>query len=199
MKFIYTFLVSLFLLSCSLMQPKSAKIVSNTLGQKEIIAITNLIGKEKIARDLYANFYGQYKINLFGNISKRKQKHIDAWKNFLRKQNIIVDENATVTETENLQNLLLSEGSENEITALKTALKIEELNLTDAYNIRIISKNYEAREISKGIECGTKNHLFVYYRALIERNGTYKNQYISSKKFSSIINGAVNSCGLQYD
>lgn len=197
MKLLYSFLLSFLLVSCSLMQPKSLR-NANLLNEKEITAITQLIGKEKIAKDIYGNFYQQYKNNLFGNIAKRKQKHIDIWKNILAKQNISVDENDAVAETENLKNQFISEGID-EISALKTALKIEELNLNDIYTVRRNSSKSAVREAANGVECGTKNHLFVFYRALKEKHGNYTHQYISGKKFNNIVNGAVTSCGLQYD
>lgn len=197
MKLLYSFLLSFLLVSCSLMQPKSVR-NANLLNEKEITAITQLIGKEKIAKDIYGNFYQQYKNNLFGNITKRKQKHIDIWKNILAKQNISVDENDAVAETENLKNQFISEGID-EISALKTALKIEELNLNDIYTVRRNSSKSAVREAANGVECGTKNHLFVFYRALKEKHGNYTHQYISGKKFNNIVNGAVTSCGLQYD
>ena len=197
MKFLTTFLFSILLISCSLMQPKSVR-NSNLLNEKEITAITQLIGKEKIAKEVYENFYQQYQNNLFGNIAKRKQKHIDIWKEILSKQNISVFENDAVVETENLKNQLISEGTD-EISALKTALKIEELNINDIYLVRKNSGKSTIREAANGIECGTRNHLFVYYRALKEKNGDYKNQFLSGKQFKNIVNGAVNSCGLKYD
>ena len=197
MKLLYSFLLSFLLISCSLMQPKSVR-NANLLNEKEITAITQLIGKEKIAKDIYGNFYQQYKNNLFGNIAKRKQKHIDIWKNILAKQNISVDENDAVAETENLKNQFISEGID-EISALKTALKIEELNLNDIYTVRRNSSKSAVREAANGVECGIKNHLFVFYRALKEKHGNYTHQYISGKKFNNIVNGAVTSCGLQYD
>ena len=197
MKLLYSFLLSFLLVSCSLMQPKSVR-NANLLNEKEITAITQLIGKEKIAKDIYGNFYQQYKNNLFGNIAKRKQKHIDIWKNILAKQNISVDENDAVAETENLKNQFIFEGID-EISALRTALKIEELNLNDIYTVRRNSSKFAIREAANGIECGTKNHLFVFYRALKEKHENYNHQYISGKKFNNIVNGAVTSCGLQYD
>ena len=197
MKLLYSFLLSFLLVSCSLMKPKSVR-NANLLNEKEITTITQLIGKEKIAKDVYENFYQQYKNNLFGNIAKRKQKHIDIWKNILAKQNISVDENDAVAETENLKNQFISEGID-EISALKTALKIEELNLNDIYTVRRNSSKSAIREAANGVECGTKNHLFVFYRALKEKHENYTHQYISGKKFNNIVNGAVTSCGLQYD
>lgn len=197
MKFLTAFLFSLLLISCALMQPKSVR-NSNLLNEKEITTITQLIGKEKIAKEVYENFYQQYQNNLFGNIAKRKQKHIDIWKGILSKQNIYVNENDAVTETENLKNQLISEGID-EISALKTALKIEELNLNDIYTVRRNSSKSAIREAANGVECGIKNHLFVFYRALKEKHGNYTHQYISGKKFNNIVNGAVTSCGLQYD
>ena len=197
MKLLYSFLLSFLLISCSLMQSKSVR-NANLLNEKEITTITQLIGKEKIAKDVYENFYQQYKNNLFGNIAKRKQKHIDIWKNILAKQNISVDENDAVAETENLKNKFISEGID-EISALKTALKIEELNLNDIYTVRRNSSKSAIREAANGVECGTKNHLFVFYRALKEKHENYTHQYISGKKFNNIVNGAVTSCGLQYD
>lgn len=180
-----------------MMQPKSVR-NSNLLSEKEITAITQLIGKEKIAKEVYENFYQQYQNNLFGNIAKRKQKHIDIWKGILSKQNISVYENDVVTETENLKNQFISEGTD-EISALKTALKIEELNINDIYLVRKNSGKSTIREATKGIECGTRNHLFVYYRVLKEKNGDYKSQFLTGKQFKNIVNGAVNSCGLKYD
>lgn len=197
MKLLYSFLLSFLLVSCSLMQPKSLR-NANLLNEKEITTITQLIGKEKIAKDVYENFYQQYKNNLFGNIAKRKQKHIDFWKNILAKQNISVDENDAVAETENLKNQFISEGID-EISALKIALKIEELNLNDIYTVRRNSSKSAIREAANGVECGTKNHLFVFYRALKEKHENYTHQYISGKKFNNIVSGAVTSCGLQYD
>ena len=197
MKLLYSFLLSFLLVSCSLMQPKSVR-NANLLNEKEITTITQLIGKEKIAKNVYENFYQQYKNNLFGNNAKRKQKHIDIWKNILAKQNISVDENDAVAETENLKNQFISEGID-EISALKTALKIEELNLNDIYTVRRNSSKSAIREAANGVECGTKNHLFVFYRALKEKHENYTHQYISGKKFNNIVNGSVTSCGLQYD
>ncbi len=197
MKFLTSILFSLLLISCALMQPKSVR-NSNLLTEKEITSITQLIGKEKIAKEVYENFYQQYQNNIFGNIAKRKQKHIDIWKGILSKQNIYVYENEVVTETENLKNQLISEGTD-EISALKTALKIEELNINDIYLVRKNSGKSTIREAANGIECGTRNHLFVYYRALKEKNGDYKNQFLTGKQFKNIVNGAVNFCGLKYD
>ena len=193
MKFLTAFLFSLLLISCALMQPKSVR-NSNLLNEKEITAITQLIGKEKIAKEVYENFYQQYQNNLFGNIAKRKQKHIDIWKGILSKQNISVNENDAVTETENLKNQLISEGTD-EISALK----IEELNINNINLVRRNSGKSAIREAANGIECGTKNHLFVYYRALKEKNSDYKNQFLTGKQSKNIVNGAVNSCGLKYD
>ena len=197
MKFLTAFLFSLLLISCALMQPKSVR-NSNLLSEKEITAITQLIGKEKIAKEVYENFYQQYQNNLFGNITKRKQKHIDIWKGILSKQNISVNENDAATETENLKNQFISEGTD-EIYALKTALKIEELNINDIYLVRRNSGKSAIREAANGIECGTKNHLFVYYRALREKGEKYTHQYISGKKFKNVVNGSVNSCSIKYD
>ena len=197
MKLVFAFLLSIFLVSCSLMQPRTARTTSQ-LSEKEIITITQLIGKEKIAKEVYENFYEQYQNNLFGNIAKRKQKHIEIWKNILEKQNITVLENESLEETENLKNQLISEGTD-EISALKTVLKIEELNINDIYLVRRNSGKSAIREAANGIECGTKNHLFVYYRALKEKNSDYKNQFLTGKQFKNIVNGAVNSCGLKYD
>ena len=197
MKFIYAFLLSIFLVSCSLMQPKSVR-NSNLLTEKEISTITNLIGKEKIARDVYENFYAQYKNNLFGNIAKRKQKHIDIWKNILAKQNILVEENETLAETETLKNQFISEGTD-ELSALKTAVKIEELNFNDIDIVRRNSHKKEILEATKGIECGTRNHLLVFYQDLKNKGGKYTHQYISGKQFNNIVNGNVISCGLKYD
>jgi len=197
MKLLYTFLLSIFLVSCSLMQPKSVR-NSNILTEKEISTITNLIGKEKIARDVYENFYAQYKNNLFGNIAKRKQKHIDIWKNILAKQNILVEENETLAETETLKNQFLTEGTD-EISALKTAVKIEELNFNDIDIVRRNSHKKEILEATKGIECSTRNHLLVFYQDLKNKGGKYTHQYISGKQFNNIVNGNVISCGLKYD
>ncbi len=66
---------------------------------------------------------------------KRKQKHIEIWKKHSAKQNITVLENESLEETENLKNQLLSEAID-ETSALKTAIKIEELNLNDIYIVR---------------------------------------------------------------
>ena len=179
MKFLTAFLFSLLLISCALMQPKSVR-NSNLLSEKEITAITQLIGKEKIAKEVYENFYQQYQNNLFGNIAKRKQKHIDIWKGILSKQNIYVNENDAVTETENIKNQFISEGTD-EISALKTALKIEELNINDIYLVRRNSGKSAIREVANGIECGTRNHLFVFYRALKEKNSDYRNQFLITR------------------
>ncbi|GAB1355896.1 hypothetical protein MASR1M29_00630 [Cloacibacterium normanense] len=124
------------------MQPRTARTTSQ-LSEKEIITITQLIGKEKIAKEVYENFYAQYQNNLFGNIAKRKQKHIEIWKNILAKQNITVLENESLEETENLKNQLLSEAID-ETSALKTAIKIEELNLNDLYDVEKILNETKA-------------------------------------------------------
>ncbi|WDT67852.1 DUF2202 domain-containing protein [Cloacibacterium sp. TD35] len=197
MKFIFAFSLSILFVSCSLMQPNTAR-TSSQLSEKEITRITQLIGKEKIAKEVYENFHNQYQNNLFGNIAKRKQKHIEIWKNILAKQNINVLENETIEETENLKKQLLSDATD-EISALKTAIGIEELNLNDIYIVRKNSQKSSIREAANGIECGTRNHLFVFYRALKEKNENYNHQIISGKKFKNIISGAVNPCGLQYD
>lgn len=179
------------------MQPKSVR-NSNLLTEKEVYSITQLIGKEKIAKDVYENFYNQYQNNLFGNIAKRKQKHINIWKNILAKQNIVVDENDAVSETETLKNQFISEGTD-EISALKTAVKLEELNFEGIALVNRSSHKKEILEATKGLECGTRNHLLVFYKDLKNKGGKYTHQYISGKQFNNIVNGNVISCGLKYD
>ncbi len=73
MKLVFAFLLSLFLVSCSLMQPRTAKTTSQ-LSEKEITTITQLIGKEKIPKRFLRKFLCTISERSFRKYCQKKAK-----------------------------------------------------------------------------------------------------------------------------
>lgn len=101
MKFVFAFLVSLiFLVSCSLMQPRTARTTSQAFLKKSL-QLRNSLAKRKLQKKFTKIFMHNIKIPEI--LPKRKQKHIEIWKKHFAKQNITVLENESLEETEILK------------------------------------------------------------------------------------------------
>ena len=77
---------------------------------------------------MYENFYQQYQNNLFGNIAKENKNTLIFGKEFYLNKIFLYNENDAVTETENLKNQFISEGTD-EISALKLLWKLKSSTL----------------------------------------------------------------------
>lgn len=180
---------------------------SDTEATAEISADENLgliymVEEEKLARDVYITLFGMYNNQVFDNISKAEQQHMDAVLTLLEKHEIEDPSLANVGEfvNETLQGLfndLIAQGSASEIAALMVGATIEDLDINDLDEFKAETTDPDIIKVYDALTCGSGNHLRAFTSQLTNFGVTYTPQFISQEKFDNIIAGDHERCGQQ--
>ena len=136
---------------------------SVTLTQKEIDGILFMREEEKLAHDVYVQFYDLYGNKIFLNISQSEQRHTEAVLRLINFYGLEDNAKAGIGEFKNeelqeLYDLLMSMGT-NLISALEVGVIIEE---TDIEDITALMEQTEVKNILQvygNLLNGSQNHL----------------------------------------
>lgn len=156
--------------------------------------------EEKLARDVYVAFFNQYEINVFNNISKSEQRHMDAVLCLLEHYGI---EDPASTETgvfnnpelQNLYDDLISQGSASLDDALSVGATIEDVDIFDLEGYVNQTSNEAILNIFGHLTCASRNHMRAFSGLLNENGLSYTPQYISQEDYDAIIEGTNEMCG----
>lgn len=121
--------------------------------------------EEKLARDVYLTFSEQYTSQIFTNISKSEQRHMDALKNLIVKYNLedpVVNDDVGVFTNPvffDLYEQLVGQGMENYCEALQAGIDIEELDIVDISDALEDVSSQDLRRVLNNLRLGSENHL----------------------------------------
>lgn len=149
--------------------------------------------EEKLARDLYQNFYQKWGTRIFDNIAKSEQKHTNSIKALLVKYEItdpVTDDTTGVFNNSDLQQLyndLLTSGSISFLDALKVGAAVEELDIYDLKKAIAESDNQDIKTVYQNLIKSSRNHLRSYVHLLEAYGQEYQAVSLTSEEVQAII------------
>lgn len=156
--------------------------------------------EEKLARDVYVAFFEQYEINIFNNIARSEQRHMDAILCLLEHYGIEdpASSEAGVFNDPVLQNLyddLINQGAASLDDALTVGATIEDVDIFDLEGYVNQTSNEAILNIFGRLKCGSRNHMRAFSGLLSDNGLSYTPQYISQEDYDAIIEGSNEMCG----
>jgi hypothetical protein len=143
------------------------------LSQEEIDGLIHMRLEEKLARDVYTNFGNLYNYQVFLNIKKSEQKHMDAMLRLLLKYNIedpVLSDEVGIFPPGPFQVLyddFITQGSVSLLEALQVGVDIEGLDITDLqYQIDEVVDNPDILRVYAHLLTGSENHLAAFNRCI---------------------------------
>jgi len=154
------------------------------LTSEELEDLTFLREEEKLARDVYLYAFDKYGEAIFENIADAEQKHMNKVLTILNDYDVSdpASEIKGVFTNQILQGLytdLTSKVDSSLIEALRVGATIEDLDIKDIdLNSTRTDKN-EILDMYIKLNCGSRNHMRAFTKALTDANETYEIQFIS--------------------
>ncbi|WP_077287325.1 MULTISPECIES: DUF2202 domain-containing protein [unclassified Thermosipho (in: thermotogales)] len=167
------------------------------LSSDEISGLLIMREEEKLARDVYFKLYELWKVQIFLNISKSEQTHMDTVKILLDKYNIDDPVKEDVKgkfvnqELQKLYNELIEIGSKSYKDALVVGMIIEDLDIADLQSCIQKTDNEDIKAVYKNLMKGSRNHMRSFYRNLKNIGGDYTPQHITKEEFEAIISTSI--------
>lgn len=161
---------------------------SVALTQGETDGLILMREEEKMAHDVYADFYQKYKLNVFSNITQSESRHTEAILYLINAYDLI--DPATIEpgkftnqEIQNLYNKFIADGI-SDVEALKIGAFIEEYDIADLKKLISETQNEYIIKVYTNLLNGSKNHLKAFVSNLSARNIVYLPQILSETEFA---------------
>ena len=167
----------------------------------KIADVTFLREEEKLARDVYLTLHKRWGLQIFDNISRSEQRHMDRMHSLLASYDapdpVKSDEVGAFTNPElaALYKKLTRQGEKSETQALLVGATIEDLDIRDITAMKKRTSASEALDAFDKLLCGSRNHMRAFTRQLAARGVVYEAQYISAAELAAIIAGDHEQCG----
>jgi hypothetical protein len=173
---------------------------TETLTQQEIDDLKFSREEEKLARDVYLFSYDKYGQDIFNNISKSEQQHMDKILVLLNTYQLSDPASVErgVFSNQTLQGLyddLTAQSDISLIEALKVGAIIEDLDINDLDLLESRTTRNDILNAYDKLKCGSRNHLRNYISQLVLNEVSYVPQFISLDDFTEIINSDNEQCG----
>ncbi len=174
------------------------------LDEQEVADLMWMREEEKLARDVYLLLADKWGLQIFSNISRSEQQHMDSMLNMIEIYGLsdpVGDNPQGVFTNPDLQALyddLAAQGSQSQIDALYVGATIEEVDIIDLERAIADTDNPDLVQAYSGLMCGSENHLRAFVRNLEQQTGeTYTPQYLDQAAYDAIMAGTTGSCGPQ--
>ncbi|MCB0493135.1 MAG: DUF2202 domain-containing protein [Cyclobacteriaceae bacterium] len=176
------------------LQSQLSDLPMEALSSEEQSSLLFMREEEKLAKDVYITLYDKWGVNIFSNISKSEQTHMDAVLLLLTKYALTdpVGTNAigvfSNTELQHLYNELVTQGEMGLLEAYQVGATIEDLDIFDLANALDNNDNQDIKLVYEMLSKGSRNHLRSFYGNILNVGGSYTPQYITQAEFDAIIN-----------
>jgi len=123
--------------------------------------------EEKLARDVYAAFYGTWKLTVFSNISQSEQRHFDAIGALLERYSIADPANSqagvfTDGTLQTLYDKLIADGQASVVAALQVGVAVEEHDIADLESALTATNKTDLKQVYTNLLNGSLNHLAAF-------------------------------------
>ena len=178
---------------------------SSKLSPTEVEAIKYMAEEEKLAYDVYTKLASMYpNIQIFSNIAKSEQTHINAVLSLAKKYGIPITLGPpgkfNNTHIQELYNKLIAEGSKGLEQALKVGALVEETDIKDLQEWLSKVNHEDIKQVFECLMMGSRNHLRAFTSTLEKQfNVKYTPQVLSEQEYEQIIKspmetGPNNTC-----
>ena len=197
-KIIFILLVASFL-GCD--DSDEVVIISDELSMQEVEDLQFLKEEEKLARDVYLFSYDLYQYNVFNNISKSEQSHMDQVSLILDQyeiQDLSYDERGKFNNQilQKLYDDLVSQSSISLEEAIRVGATIEDLDINDIDGFIVDTDHDDIAAMYEVLNCGSRNHMRAFSKNLTNLGKEYEPQFISLEKYILIIESTSEKCNL---
>lgn len=183
-------LLTITLLSCALPHSLMAQ-----LDPTETDHLLWMREEEKLARDTYLTLHDTWGLNVFSNIARSEQRHMDALRTQLDLfglQDPVLDDSIGVFNDATLSGLYLDltgRGAVSSLEALQVGAYIEELDIADLWEA--IDQTDEPSLIStyENLLSGSRNHLRSFVSQIASTGTAYEAQYLTQEQVEAIVGG----------
>ncbi len=166
------------------------------LDEKEAEGLTYMREEEKLARDVYLALYDKWGLQVFANISRSEQRHMDAVKILLDGYQLDdpASEQRGVFTNPDLQSLydkLVAQGEKSISDALKVGGAIEEIDILDLQKYLAATDDDNIKQVFENLERGSENHLRAFSTNYLQQTGNaYQPQYMDANAYQTIVQAA---------
>jgi len=175
--------------------------INEDLSMQEVKDLQFLKEEEKLARDVYLFSYDLYQYNVFNNISKSEQSHMDQVSLILNKyeiQDLSYEERGKFNNQvlQKLYDDLVSQSSISLEEAIIVGATIEDLDINDLDGFIIDTDHDDIAAMYNVLNCGSRNHMRAFSSNLNNLGEIYEPQFISTEKYILIIESTSEKCNL---
>ncbi len=163
------------------------------LSQGDIDGLNFMREEEKLARDVYVTLGERWSMPIFFKISSAEQRHMDRVLSVMDLYEItdpVVDDTVGVFVNQHLADLyttLVAQGSESFLDGLIVGATIEDLDLSDLYELINVGANDHLLFVWQNLAKGSRNHLRAFVSAINAQVGAYEPQYLDQETFDAIL------------
>jgi len=175
-------------------QATIADLSDTDLSQSELEGIAFMREEEKLARDVYIQLGDTWKMNIFANISRSEDTHMEAVKTLIDLygfEDPAQDNGVGVFTNQVLQDLhdeLMASGSMSLAEALLVGGAIEEIDILDLQKFLGQTANSAVIEVYENLLKGSINHLRAFVRTYEQQTGEkYQPQFLSQEEYEEIL------------
>ena len=177
--------------------PPAPPAPTGPLSADEIAGLVFMREEEKVARDVYLTLYETWDSQVFSNIARSEQSHMDAVKTLLDRYGI-ADPAAgndigefSDPDLQALYDDLAAQGQESLTEALKVGALIEEVDIADLIEELAAVEHSDIQRVYGQLLRGSENHLRAYVSNLERQTGeTYVPQVLDQATYDEIISAA---------
>lgn len=168
-----------------------AMIPTRTLTAEEVAGLLWMREEEKLARDVYLALADVWDAQVFSNIARSEQAHMDQMETLLDTyglQDPAAGNPAGVFTDPAIQALydeLLASGRTSLVEALKVGATIEDLDIVDLQ--KRATDTPDIAQVYANLEMGSRNHLRAFITNLERQGATYTPSYLSQADFDEIV------------
>lgn len=167
------------------------------LDATEAAGLAYMREEEKLARDVYQNFYPLWNATLFDNISQSEQQHFDAIGGLLDRYRL--DDPARmdlpgVFQNSDLQTLfdrLIEQGAGSAIAALQAGALIEETDIVDIAKTITETDQSDILRVYGNLLRGSRNHLRAFAAAIEAAGIPYQAQVLTQDQVDKIVDSPM--------
>lgn len=165
------------------------------LTQAETAELLYMVEEEKLAHDVYEQFFNQYQINIFENIRNAEQHHSDMVRQALQLHGLADPTSGKVSgqfsnvELGNAYTALVTSGSTSLGNALRAGAKIEETDINDLNDALQDTAVPYLDQMYDHLRRASENHLRAFVRTLEAiGEGPYTPLVLTVEEYNYIIN-----------
>jgi hypothetical protein len=171
---------------------------ATALSEDEAEGLLFMREEEKLARDVYLALYEEWGVQIFQNIARSEQTHMDALLTLIERYGLAdpaAGRDAGDFANQELQHLydqLVAQGGESLEAALRVGAAIEEIDILDLEEEIALTDKADIELVYDNLMKGSRNHLRSFVRTLSRQTGvTYEPQYLSPEAYEAIVGGST--------